>query len=738
MGTLPPVWGGNKKIKNITFSITDDCNLRCTYCYFTHKTHKNIMSFSTAQKAIDNILTDSSNNIFDGVIWEFIGGEPTIEMNLVDKISDYILYRMYKLNHKWLYCYRFMVGTNGLLYSSKEFQNYIKKHRGNLTVAVTIDGSKEKHDLSRIKKDGSGSYDDVKKIIPLWKKQFNADSTKATFSHDDLPYLKDSIISLWNMGIKCVAANIVFEDVWLENDVQIYKNQLYDLANYVIDNDLWDTYSVRFFDPIVGTPQTDTSMRKNICGTGTMLAINTNGDYYPCVRFMPSAITVNSFEKLGSVTEQLNTDRLRPFSILNTKNQSSDKCLTCDVAGGCTWCSGFNYDTSSIGTLFERKTFLCEMHKANVEVNKYLWRQYELIKHNISPYRYKKITTISPYNKYLYIICNSKFPSFCEYQDNENIQNDVKNVSYMENNMLKKVVDFCDNNNFVPIFCGCKDLPADYYGHQLVTYDSLVNGECKINDNYITQILIDIDQITDNINFFGVKNIIISFKASQIIKLYDCIKSLCNQNADLNINLSMNQLDVAQKDYVYTYKKFLDNLLNYIWECWRFKNFVSINVLTNEIFANTIRPCGSGFNNYTISPEGKFYLCAGFYKLFPEQNIGSIDTGIQNKYGEFCVPDKGPLCSKCDIRHCRRCILKNKCGTGEFHIPTELQCVVSHLEYEYSRKLSELLNHNVTFLPIEYNHDLKFHEHYDPMKKHAGENYPNLGLDSYVKSFMIE
>ena len=139
MGTLPPNWGANKKIKNITFSITDDCNLRCTYCYFTHKTHKNKMSFSTAQKAIDDILTNPSNNSFEGVIWEFIGGEPTIEMNLVDKISDYILYKMYKLNHKWLYCYRFMIGTNGLLYSSKEFQNYIKKHQGNLTVAVTID-----------------------------------------------------------------------------------------------------------------------------------------------------------------------------------------------------------------------------------------------------------------------------------------------------------------------------------------------------------------------------------------------------------------------------------------------------------------------------------------------------------------------------------------------------------------------------------------------------------------------
>lgn len=190
MGSLPHMWGADKKIKDITFSITDECNLRCTYCYFTHKNHKNIMTFETAKKAVDDILTENLYCTYDGVIWDFIGGEPTIEMELIDKISDYILYRMYQLNHKWLYCYRFMIGTNGLLYDSDEFQAYINKHYGNLYVGITIDGSKEKHDLSRKKKDGSGSYDDVRRIIPLWQKQFGGESTKATFSHDDLPYLK--------------------------------------------------------------------------------------------------------------------------------------------------------------------------------------------------------------------------------------------------------------------------------------------------------------------------------------------------------------------------------------------------------------------------------------------------------------------------------------------------------------------------------------------------------------------
>ena len=81
MGKMEPSWGDNKKIKYITFSVTDDCNLRCAYCYFTHKTDKNKMSFDVAKSAVDDILSNDEFKAFDGVVWEFIGGEPTLEMD---------------------------------------------------------------------------------------------------------------------------------------------------------------------------------------------------------------------------------------------------------------------------------------------------------------------------------------------------------------------------------------------------------------------------------------------------------------------------------------------------------------------------------------------------------------------------------------------------------------------------------------------------------------------------------
>ena len=60
MGTLVRSWMDNKRIKNVTFSVTDDCNLMCKYCYFTHKTDKNKMTFDVAKRTVDYILSDES------------------------------------------------------------------------------------------------------------------------------------------------------------------------------------------------------------------------------------------------------------------------------------------------------------------------------------------------------------------------------------------------------------------------------------------------------------------------------------------------------------------------------------------------------------------------------------------------------------------------------------------------------------------------------------------------------
>lgn len=134
---------------------------------------------------------------------------------------------MFKRNHHWFDSYRFSFSTNGLNYHEEKVQSFIKKNIDHLSIGITIDGTELKHDLNRIYKNtGKGSYKDVVRNIPLWLEQFPGDGTKVTISSPDLPYIKESVLHLYNLGIHEVNINCVFEDVWQEGDDSLFEEQL--------------------------------------------------------------------------------------------------------------------------------------------------------------------------------------------------------------------------------------------------------------------------------------------------------------------------------------------------------------------------------------------------------------------------------------------------------------------------------------------------------------------------------
>lgn len=140
----------NSGCNDITFSVTEDCNLRCKYCYLAHKNSNKRMSFATAKKAVDYILDARDIYNENSVVWNFIGGEPLLEIDLIDKISDYIKEQMFLKSHPWFDNFMFSIGTNGLLYGTKKVQDYIKKNKSHLSVGISIDGNRVKHDLQSI------------------------------------------------------------------------------------------------------------------------------------------------------------------------------------------------------------------------------------------------------------------------------------------------------------------------------------------------------------------------------------------------------------------------------------------------------------------------------------------------------------------------------------------------------------------------------------------------------------
>ena len=365
--------------KNITFIVTKDCQLACKYCYLIGKNENERMSWQTAKSAIDYILDNEENFREQSVIWDFIGGEPFLEIDLIDKICDYIKTELYRRNHHWFDSYRFSFSTNGINYDSKKVQNFIKKNREHLSIGITIDGTKKKHDLNRIWKGDfkpeKGSYNDVVRNIPLWLAQFPNAATKVTISTEDIPYISESVLHLYELGIHEVNINVVFEDVWKEGDDMLFENQLLQLADAIIDNGYYEDYACSFFSEIIGKPMDSTLDNQNWCGAGRMLAVDAVGNFYPCTRFAAYSLREKKPIIIGNTHEGIDHNKLRPFLSLDRTTQSLQKCIDCEVASGCAWCQGENYDAADTETIYQRSIAICKMHKARVRANNYYWNK---------------------------------------------------------------------------------------------------------------------------------------------------------------------------------------------------------------------------------------------------------------------------------------------------------------------------------------------------------------------------
>ena len=391
--------------KSITFIVTKDCQLLCKYCYLVGKNTKERMTWDVAKAAIDYILDHENDFKEESVIWDFIGGEPFLEIDLIDKICDYLKTEMFRRNHHWFNSYRFSFSTNGINYHTEKVQQFIEKNHSHLSIGITIDGTKQKHDLNRIWKktkeeqsdeEEKGSYDDVVKNIPLWLKQFPGAATKVTISSPDIPYIKESVLHLYTLGIKEVNINCVFEDVWKEGDDILFEEQLTELADSIIDHELYRDYTCSFFAEFIGKPMDPKWDNQNWCGAGMMLAVDAAGYFYPCTRFAQYSLRSKPAWIIGNIHDGIDKNKLRPFLTLDRTTQSPRECIECEVASGCAWCQGENYDAADTHTVYQRSTAICKMHKARVRANNYYWnklfRKLELAE--FEEQKRKSITTI--------------------------------------------------------------------------------------------------------------------------------------------------------------------------------------------------------------------------------------------------------------------------------------------------------------------------------------------------------
>lgn len=366
------------KAKRIVFIVTESCQLRCKYCYIVGKNNLNRMSFTIAKQAIDAIIADKTIFYEPSLTFDFIGGEPLLEIELIEQITSYTIRKATEQSAIWKDNFNIRISTNGLLYNDSRVQKYIHKYKDILTISISIDGTKNKHDINRIFPNGNGSYDLVVANIRRWIEQFPNASTRMVISHEDVAFVKDSLVHLINLGINKIDTNTVVENVWELGDDIILEQQLVDFADYIFEKKLYNKVNISAFEYDLGEKM-DCNYPSDLCGD-MFYAIDCKGNYYPCMRFAQYSLRAKSPRVVGNISTGIDWNKLRPFRNIPFNVFANKECLNCNVSGGCRMCAAENYDASSNGTIFEKSIVACKMHKAKVRAKNYYWNKLYNIK----------------------------------------------------------------------------------------------------------------------------------------------------------------------------------------------------------------------------------------------------------------------------------------------------------------------------------------------------------------------
>lgn len=158
--------------RQITFEVTDSCNLRCMYCglgdmYDTHDQRENrFLDFKKAITLIDYVMqwikSSFNTSLKEVLSIGFYGGEPLLNMSVVKKIVDYV-----KKNHTENRDIQFNMTTNALLLY--KYIDFLVEHGVHLL--ISLDGNKENHSY-RILPNGNNSFEKVVRNVNLIKQQY--------------------------------------------------------------------------------------------------------------------------------------------------------------------------------------------------------------------------------------------------------------------------------------------------------------------------------------------------------------------------------------------------------------------------------------------------------------------------------------------------------------------------------------------------------------------------------------
>lgn len=269
-------------IFNAVINVTDNCNLRCPYCFTEHNTR--VIDMGTMKAAIMFVLHDIDRfDDFKGEpCFNFFGGEPMLHFE--DIIKPTVLWTeetglrdKYKIN--------FGMTSNGTLFTEENLQ-WLQEHQ--VSILLSIDGDKETQDSQRPGANGQSSFDMLAPKIPMILKYYPWVTFRSAIQPFNVDKMFENYLFARKQGFVNYFITPNIDTDWTIEEIQKACEQLAMIAATIyrdislgMEPLVWADFFVAIKNLFVQREAAEISF--NHCGIGTTtIGVACNGDINGC------------------------------------------------------------------------------------------------------------------------------------------------------------------------------------------------------------------------------------------------------------------------------------------------------------------------------------------------------------------------------------------------------------------------------------------------------------------------
>ncbi|QXE90062.1 SPASM domain-containing protein [Geomonas subterranea] len=329
---------GENSYQTFSIYLAQTCNMACCYCWNRGGTFGKpgrVMGWNTARRATQLIVSLVERSTAEKIFINFYGGEPLLDFQVLQQITRELLKHEARLGKN----FHLTLDTNGTLLEGHAAQ-YLARYF--TQVGVSLDGSQRIHDLQRPGKYGEETWQRIVNNIRSFPnpKLLGIRATLTTFSDSYL----ETFLHLTTLGVGRIQLEYCHEPGYHQNPIyeklivppQRQLSELHEFVDYYVDYiaSYKSTRDIPFvsnlLDSINRIKRANRFTRP--CGAGTnTLAINSQGEVFPCIAFVERADFAMGQTGQGSLSLH---QTLQGFEV-----DRQPPCHACwlryDCAGGC-------------------------------------------------------------------------------------------------------------------------------------------------------------------------------------------------------------------------------------------------------------------------------------------------------------------------------------------------------------------------------------------------------------------